>query len=100
MRSLIIPPIRMSDADGDSDVVSEVSEVPDTPKRPKGRPKNAPKGNSVEAGKGKSGKATSRTTFTADEGNSLGHFKGQSVVGTVWYPPASLVICTVQYQCF
>ena len=66
----LISPIRMSDVDVDSDVVSEVSEVPDMPKRPKGRPKNAPKGNSVEAGKGKSGKATSRTTFTADGGNS------------------------------
>ena len=85
MRSLIIPPIRMSDADGDSDVVSEVSEVSDTPKRPKGRPKNAPKGNSVEAGKGKSSKATSRMTFTADEGNSPGHFNCQLGVGTVQY---------------
>ena len=54
--------------DNNSDVESVVSEVPETPKQPKGRPKNAPKGNSVEAGKGK-GKATkTHQTFTADEG--------------------------------
>ena len=52
--------------DVNSDEDSMVSEVPETPKKPKGHQKNVPKGNSVDAGKGKSTKT--RQTFTADEG--------------------------------
>ena len=49
-----------------SDVDSVVSEVPETPKKTRSRSKNAPKGNSVDAGKGKSTKT--KQPFTVDEG--------------------------------
>ena len=51
-----------------TDNESVVSEVPETPKKTgKARSRTAPKGNSVEAGKGKSTRA--RQSFTAEEGN-------------------------------
>ena len=56
----------MSDVNTDNESV--VSEVPETPKKTsKGCSRNAPKGNSVEAGKGKSTRACQ--TFMAEEGN-------------------------------
>lgn len=60
--------IRMSDAA--SDTASIISEPPETPKKSKGRAKSAPKGASVDAGRGKGPAPRSVVkTYTAEEFN-------------------------------